>query len=156
MWVLKTIKSIFHPDEIITGFVLENKYPKTTKKIDWILKMLAKKEITITKISYTIQETIKLPKEEKKEDIVTTIWTKAIAWPIYLEPFKEFHAEFSVPINISKKKQTEKKVYKWDYALMNRAHDQSKQTIFLYKIIAKIKRKWERKTLDISNDILID
>jgi len=156
---LNKVKDIFKWSGLLTHFVLEKKYKKTLKNIAWELKIMAKKEVTITKITYRIEETIRQPKEEwekKRKEITSEIANHPVAWPRHLEKLKEQRLDFTVPLSISKQKKTEKKVYKWDMALMNKAHDQSKQTVFLYKIFADIKIKWERKPLIVSHNLVIE
>ena len=153
------MKDIFKRSWLLTHFVLKKKYKKAQKDIDWSLKIMAKQPITITKITYKIEETIRQPKvpwEKKREEITSEIAKHPVAWPWHLETLKEEQLEFKVPISISKQKRTEKKVYKGDMALMNKAHDQSKQTIFIYKIFADIKIKWRRKPITISHNLVIE
>ena len=156
---LNNVKEIFKTSWLLTHFELEKKYKKSLKKIKWTLKIMSKSDVTITKITFKIEETIrqaKEPWEKKRKEITSEIANEVLPWPWHCEKLKDQLIDFTVPLSVSKQKRTEKKVYKWDMALMNKAHDKSKQTVFLYKLFAEIKVKWERKPIKIDHNLVIE
>lgn len=159
MKLLKTIKDFFTGPTLLTQFLLEKKYRKTKKTITWWLKIVPKEDITVTKVTFKMQETIrkpKLPDQKKREEIQSEIGDVTVPGPREIEGLKEQRVEFSLPINISKQKKIEKKVYKWDMALMNKAHDEAKSTVFIYKIFAYIKIQWVKRPFKVSHSIVIE
>lgn len=159
MKLLKTITDFLIGPTLLTQFLLEKKYRKTNKTIKWWLKIVPKEDITITKITFKMEEKIrkpKLPNEKKRKEIKSEIGDITVPWPRKIDSMKEQRIEFSLPINISKQKKVEKKVYKWDMALMNKAHDEAKSTVFFYKVVAYIKIQWVKRPFKASHSIVIE
>lgn len=159
MSMLDNIKQIVTPPEFLCEFDLKRKYSLRDKYITGKIKMLARKEMTLERVDFTIEETIKQPKkpgEKKRKSLVETISRKKQPWPWELEKFKEETIEFSLTINPKKKRKKEQQSYSWDMALMDRVHDQAKKTVFTYKIHAKITFAGEKKPHSITKTLRIE
>jgi len=142
--ILNTMKQLFTFTPMLMQFKLAKVYHKVDKKCEGSFVLQANKELHIASITIQITETLKISKDES-ETIV--LGSKVFREALHMIALDKHESEFIIPLKFSRQTKREHKTYKGDLGPLNKATDNSKRQLYVYKALATIKLKWQKETI---------
>lgn len=147
------MKQLVTLQPIVMQFVLEKVYYREEQRVYGSFYLQPNKPLDIASITIQITQTLKISKTETE---TISLGKQTYRKILSLGRFEKHEESFDIALSFPRVTKRERKSYKGDLWPLNKATDKAKKQLYIYKVVAEVKLKGQRKPVSYEEVIKVE